>query len=196
VGSTSATAPINVASFRAVPPRMSQTLSDGVQTGQNTRWPLVAEVTARNLRPQFPNWYNNLGAEIDGPNAITVRAALESSDAQFIPLFFKGARDVVIQPGATVTADDSGFDVVKGEVFYVTVTSGQKWPHMSPQWYTGEGQTIGTSTTDLTTTAGQMLSASLSKAYGPSSVLGTLRGLSCPSSARLPTPSGPGPAKR
>lgn len=133
-------------------------LSTNTWLGATYRYRHVVQRSGTDLQLSFVNWKNNgSGIEGNGPNNITVRAAIEYPAGTFIPVFFGGKRDVVIEPGATVFCDPVGITLKAGDFVYsrtyVTVASaGQTWPtKMATIAGNGEGHNGSATPTDLTT---------------------------------------------
>lgn len=158
------------------PPKQVNSLSNGTVTGMNSVKAITPTVSLRNVQFGFSNFQNTGGTEADGLNVITVRASVQVAVGQFAPMYFNGKRDVTIDPGTTVDCDPMGIILPKGQDYYVrtfvTCASGGKFPLGYFQQRASEGQSSGTSETDLTTTAG-LTSVSFSYAYTPSTVKGT-----------------------
>lgn len=134
---------ISVASRNAP---MNQGLSDGVLTNETYKVRHIATTDLVFPRLAYPNWYLNNG-ETNGPNDITVKAAIEV-DGNIYPALFGGANTKLVAAGATEWTDAVRIFIPKGTAFYtrtnVQVTAGQKWP-LSITAYPadGEGRTAG-----------------------------------------------------
>lgn len=157
-------------------------LSNGTDTGCYSRIRHNILGDAHMVRLVYPNWWWRESAAVTdeaGPNAITVRAAIERPDGTKIPVFFNGSRDVLIQPGANAVSDPVAVDVKYDDASafiysrtYVTVTSGQKFPlnqYVITASNSQDQLDIGTSTTDKTL-SGTGASAA-AQGYGPLVVL-------------------------
>lgn len=158
-------------------------LSNGTDTGCYTRIRHNILGDAQMVRLVYSNWWWRESAAVTdeaGPNAITVRAAIERPDGTKIPVFFNGSRDVVIQPGANAVSDpvavDVKYDDASAFVYsrnYVTVTSGQKFPlnqYVVTASNAQDQMDIGTTTTDKTLTGTGASAAG--QGFGPTIVLG------------------------
>lgn len=155
-------------------------------SGLNTAGPLSAtsrvkhfvNVEAGTVRLAYGNVYNNVGVETDGPNNVTVKAAIEfSSGGYIVPVRFSGSRTVVIPPGGVVWSDPVSVDAAVGDYFYsrtlVTVGSGsERWP---VGWATltadGEGVEVSVDKVDSGTVA-----ANNTFCYGPMAISGRVSG--------------------
>jgi hypothetical protein len=107
--------------------------SAGSLTGGTTKVRHIAPAALVEVRFAFGNFYNNGGTETVGPNDITVRASIEFPATTFIPLFFSGKRDVVINPGGLVWSDWVAVSIPAATQFwsrtYVTVANNtMQWP--------------------------------------------------------------------
>jgi hypothetical protein len=150
--------------------------SNGTDTSGNYRLLHAALVGFHAPRLVYTNAINNNGSEADGANSITVRASIEYPTGTFFPVWFNGKRDVVIEPGATVTSDPVGFSAgpaILANFYtrtYVSVASaGMTWP-LGQTAATNEGGEHGTSITDKTTTG--TITATYERLYGPAAILG------------------------
>lgn len=156
-------------------------LSGGTNTGGNYKLQHIAASDAGFSSPVllYGNW-SITGTELDGSDSITVRAAIEYPSGTFTPVYFSGARDVVIAPGGFVRSDPvAGLTIPAGAALwtrtYVTVASvGQKWPYNSVSNQRNayvEGAAEGTATSDLTTTG--TIPDNIANCYSPLAILGT-----------------------
>jgi hypothetical protein len=151
--------------------------SNGTDTGGNYRQILKTLVPFHAPRFVYTNSINNNGAEADGDNAITIRAAIElPGGAGFIPVTFGGQRSVTIQPGATVQSDPVGFSssLTSSPNWYIrtnvsVASAGMTWP-LQLMAATNDQAETGTAVTDKTT-SGTIATAYL-RMYGPAAVLG------------------------
>lgn len=133
-------------------------LSDGTKQGAAYRFNYPVIRSGHSLEFTFANIYNNAGSEADGPNPITLFAAIEpSSGATPIPITPSGG--IVLQPGEfkTLTVE---MEVVAGTSIYgryqvAVATAGMKWGKGSNLWAGGDGilDTSGAPTTDVTLSA-------------------------------------------
>lgn len=115
-------------------------LSSGTaQTAYSGQWAQIG-VNAAGVRVVYANFY---GANLPGPNPITIKASIEmtptgdpiaaSTSNPLTPVYFNGSRTIVIQPGQVVISDITPVAPVKGKGLYVRTyisvdTLGQKWP--------------------------------------------------------------------
>lgn len=131
-------------------------LSNGTNTGLNSRSRHYATCDIGTVRLVYWNSYNGT----DGPDTITVRAAIERS-SQYMRAYFNGVRDAVIPAGGVVISDPIPIDIADGDFFYcrtfVSATSGDMWPiyhvpnglALSGSWSEGTSTSVGE--TDKTT---------------------------------------------
>lgn len=152
-------------------------LSNGTDTYGNYRYAHTALYDAVSPRFAFKNYYPNSTSDADGPNDITVRAAIETPSGTYYPLYFNGVRDVVIKPGQTVVSDPIGIMITSGTVFYsrtnVSVTSGGKWPTgLSTVAASLEGVVRGSGANSDLTTSGT-ITAATENGYGPCAIVGS-----------------------
>lgn len=118
---------------------------------------------SRDIRLVFGNYQaSGSAAEVAGPNAITVEAALETitPTVAFATVTFNGATSVVIQPGATVVSDPVPLDFDENASAWVrtgvTVTLGQSWPRTSMFAISGECMWESTEATSQIQASGAM----------------------------------------
>ena len=151
-------------------------LSDGTKSDLNT------QTSYRMARPtqRVALVYGNL-ADFNGaaaPNSITVRASVKVNGG-WVPVFFHGRRDAVIEPDALVTCDPIGAPLDIDQILEVrtrvSVALGEKWSHnILTDNAKGEGTIAGTAGADLTLTG----SITANRTYGvaPYTVLGDAGG--------------------
>lgn len=147
----------------------ANTLSDGTAQGQSVRLRHMATCTAHSIRLV----YGNTALGTNGPNAITVKAAVEYLAGAVVPAYFNGQRSVTIQPGGIAISDPIPFEVTDGTNFrtrqYVSVASlGEKWP-IGPRVDTSIGD--GTAATDMAD-SGTLSTGNNTFAFGPTAVIG------------------------
>lgn len=181
LSSTQRQVPVPVAT-RATPPMDNAVgLSDGTIVGGTAKYAHVAVRTCFGIQLAYSNFFSGASnTEQDGPNPITIRAAVEPFGNVIMPVTFNGARSIVIEPGCTVLSDPVGVDIIKGATFWsrthVSVTAGQKFPRSGiPVASSGEGHNYGTTLgADLTATGSASLTGQNvnSHALGPSAILG------------------------
>lgn len=177
-------APITVPR-RAVPgcltrfstPTNNDNLSNGTDTAANFRSRFVVIQSCHSPQFAFANWYCSSGNETDGLNDITVRASLETSAGLFVPLYFGGARDVVIGPGGTVWSDPVGVDLRFGDIWkmrtYVTCAAGGKWPRNVQLNGSSEGGELGSPITVADKTTSGTIAASAISGFAATAVRAT-----------------------
>jgi hypothetical protein len=166
--------PVPVVDYRARP--FFGGLSSGTDTDGNARYRHTAILTSTGPRFYFPNFYTAAGQETNGPNPITVNAAIEltgTDGTTIIPLTFAGQLAVTIPGGTGVWSDPVGVTLKRLQVFYsrthVQVAAGGKWPqNVKTVGNIGEGNVRSTSAQDLT--ASGSLGSVESQAYGPAAV--------------------------
>jgi lysophospholipase L1-like esterase len=168
-----------VAYHSGVPGNQGQT-SNGTDLGSNARLRHPTTGPVSTVALVYSNWrvQSSGVGETNGANSITVRAAVETVGGAFIPVFFNGKRDVVIEPGATVMSDPASVgNITDGYFFtrtYVLVTSGQTWPlsvTAMNAFFTGEGVANSGSPSDLTTSGS--IGTTAGRTFGPVAVLGS-----------------------
>jgi integrase len=75
---------------------------------------------------------NTVQDAANGPNAITIKAALRRSDTAMVPLTFKGQESFTLQPGCDVETDPVSCPVAAGDyvqsITYVSVAAAGLWP--------------------------------------------------------------------
>lgn len=107
-------------------------LTDGVITWGNYRaaFPIITGRKSSAVRLVYVNAY--LHEDVPVPNNITVRAAVEDQNNVIYPVFFRGQRSVVIEPGGVVISDPVALETTVGlwARTNVSVNSGEKWPLM------------------------------------------------------------------
>lgn len=164
-------------------PGIPDSVSDGVVTSgtYRLRYATVDNLPVRAVNVVFGN-YNIPDAgtpEIDGANAITIKASLEHGGVIY-PLFIGGYRSATLQPGETVVAElHPRSRVIAGEFFirvYVSVASaGMTWPwfiNPTSRAGIGEGNTEGAPGTDLTERGAGAVATASAGFYCPNAVLG------------------------
>jgi hypothetical protein len=162
-------------------PPTSTLLGNGsTDTTVNSRTRMKSPVTAQGLQFAFANYYSVAGVETAGPSSLVLRAAVETSTGEFIPLFFQGKRDVTIDPDAQlVWTDASGFDVKRNDTYWVRTFVTMGSTHTCVSTFRAGGRESGVDIgegsalngTDLTTSS-TIASSSFSFLYGPVRVRG------------------------
>ncbi len=113
--------------------------------------------------------YDNFDQNND-TNSITVRAGIEVSGTDRIPVFFNGKRDVVIDPGGMVASDPIPLRMVENNTIWtrtrVTVNNGEKIPLGILYSLNGDSEGRDTTGDDLTTT-GTIAAQFAANLYGP-----------------------------
>jgi len=152
-------------------------LSNGTDLSATCRMTHTMTASAGNLRLVFTNFYNNFGAEADGPNSIVVKASIEewNPSAMIHPVFFNGRREITVEPGACVVSDPVGIEMPKGQTFwtrtYVSVDQGDKWPlGLLTVIAHSEGVAVNLDQTDSGT-----VTPSADRGYNPASILGSVK---------------------
>ena len=157
-------------------------LSDGAATQATYRQRItVGAEDALDVGLVYANWRNPSGAgEAAGPNAITVRAAIEYPAGTMTPVFFGGRREVVMEPGAQATSDaGAGVSIPAGAQAWVrthvSAASGGKWPlGVTTVPGDGEGSNLSGGGADLTTSG--TVPTAFAYGYGPLAVTGLTAG--------------------
>ena len=107
-------------------------ITDGTTTTGLYRVTHTAPIGCHDLQLLYSNVYNNVGAESDNPNPITVTAAIEYPIGVYHPVTFNGRRSVEIGGGLTVQSDPVAARIPAGASFwsrtFVQVALGEKWP--------------------------------------------------------------------
>lgn len=145
-------------------------LSDGVLTTQTARLKSTATRDVCGIRLGFGNW----NASGDGPNTVTVKAAVETSGGVIMPVFFNGASSAILNPGGLLVSDPVGIEFADGDQFWtrtnVTVASGEKWPiGLTTENYSG-GPGEGATNSDATLSG--TISTSFTGVFSPVLILG------------------------
>lgn len=180
------------------------TSGDGAQTNTTSHarlthfTPNIGTTFISDLQLVYGNWYldysNPTVTERAGTIAITVRASVYSALlGVWVPVFFNGARDVTIEPGATVVSDPLGVDLTENTQFWtmtrveIATTAGfESWPTGRATYSTyGEGVlSTDSAAADYTTSPGSGYTVTVSGsttsavpentalAYGPLMILG------------------------
>lgn len=136
-------------------------LSNGTDTGSNSRIRQIAPFDAADIVLAFSNFYS--GENSTSIGAMTISAGIELPSGTIVPVWFPstttGAPSRTLTMGTTtapiVYAMPAGIELAKGDVWWirtrVTVTSGQKWfATLNAHVGDGEGFETGTATTDKT----------------------------------------------
>ena len=165
---------------------MPDGISDGIQTSGTYRWQHSSPLNSRisNIQLVFINWYQNATNEVDGAQNITVKAALDDNSAVY-PVYFKGARSVVIEPGGMAISDPMGVDIAAATLFYTRTFvsvggAGQTWPLTAAGGTLSgfnEGNTAGAPGTDLTNVGSGAVTTVTAGGYGPVAILGNQENL-------------------
>lgn len=150
-------------------------VSNGTDTSTTYRTHHTVIQTCNPIQFVYHNSFNNAGSEADGANNITVRAGVEAPAGTRNPVFFNGARSVVIEPGAYVVSDPFGFPFNKGDTILATtnvsVTAGQTWrlPITNTLSALSEGNNANGGDA---TVSGSIPNTSGVDMYGPAMILG------------------------
>jgi lysophospholipase L1-like esterase len=144
-------------------------LSNGTDLSQSSRRVYKATFTGHSLRLV----YGNHLYETSGTNGITVKAAIEDSSNNIYPVYFNGSRTRVIDAGGIVTSDPVGFEVTKGDTFYIrtqiSVDSGNTFPKVGQATVSGDRYETDVDKVD----SGTMASTSIAYIVAPDAVIGT-----------------------
>lgn len=117
---------------------------------------------SRDIQLVFTNFQSTgSAAEVVGPNAITVEAALETiSPSAFVTVTFNGATSVSIPAGGTVVSDPVPLTFAANAQAWlrtgVVVTVGQSWPRTSMFAISGEAMYESTEATSQVQATGAM----------------------------------------
>lgn len=148
------------------------TVSNGTDTGTNTRAPYVAPVELTEIEVAFGNLSIGSNGEVPGQpaNTITVMAALEYPASSYTPIFFQGRRAVTLDAMAQVWSDPIAIRVPAGATYYIrtymTVTG--TWYQ---QGYTDGGTVVGSQgTSEVDQTLSGTISGTPSRPYIPQGV--------------------------
>jgi len=145
---------------RVYPPYFNPgSLSDGTKQGVAWRSKYPVMNSGHSLKISYSNFQNTSSkGEDDGPNAVTLYAAIESASGA-VPIPITPVGGVLIQPGETKTFD-VGMSVKAGDILWVrtqlsVATLGQKWSYGNPLIWPGEGvlDTSASPTVDITKSA-------------------------------------------
>lgn len=172
--------PVPIADRSAPQPAGTFNLSDGVVAAGTAKLRHTAIATCHGIVLAFSNWYNANGVEADGPQDVTLRAAVEPAATRVLPVYFGGMRTVVIPPGGTVYSDPVGVNLVKGQQFFTrtylsVAAAATKFPQGG---YTtvsgnGEGFNYAAAGADLTAAGAANVPTANGRVFGPSAILGT-----------------------
>jgi hypothetical protein len=152
-------------------------LSDGTKQSRAWRFKYPVLVTGHTVQLTYSNTYNNGGPEVDGPNPITVYAAVEQQGASGNVIPATPVGGITLQPGEQRTLDVP-MEVTAGSDLWVRTqvsvgTLGQKWgggPHI---YWAGEGyvDTSAAPTTDVTvSTAVASFTLVSELSFGPATI--------------------------
>ena len=136
----------------------NQGSSPGTETSATFEYKHVAGCDSHDISFVYANWRTDIGAgDVDGANDITIKAALKVTNLEgvtlYFPVYFNGARSIVIKPGGTIESDPIAINLKKGDVFssltYVSVGSlGETWPvGLTVYGENGDGKANGADTT-------------------------------------------------
>ena len=121
-----------VANRTWIGPLSAGEITDGTTTTGLYRVTHTAPIACHDLQTLYSNVYNNIGAETDNPNSITVTAAIEYPIGVYHPATFNGRRSVEIAGGLTVQSDPVAVRIPAGASFwtrtFVQVALGEVWP--------------------------------------------------------------------
>lgn len=143
-------------------------LSDGVSTGITSQLEHTFEVACTDVRATFINSYNNNGTPANGPDPITVKAAMRRGGLN-IPWYLSGQRSKTIDSGGLTISDSLGMSFSRGDVAYshtyVSVASGHKYPLGLLTRGGAEGVVAGDSVDGS-------VAGTVTKSYGPALITG------------------------
>lgn len=156
-------------------------LGDATHQSATSRVLCRAPGSGRITRLAFQNWRMSPAGEVNGANAITVKASIEIAGVTY-PLSFSGSRSITIASGDTVYSDDTSIYVPVGTVYYIrtyvsVATLGMTWPiGRACSNANGEGSNYNASVgagTDVVDTAGALAGTGTSGyVYSASGVFG------------------------
>lgn len=156
-------------------------LSNGTNNSVNTRsfhYNLSGQ-DLTNIQLVYSGWQldGSSGAEMDGLNAVGIRAAIEYPQGVYTPVYFSGVRDASVPADGNIVSDSAEINIPAGEKFYIrsfaSVAAGEKWPrnyNASLLSSKGEAATEGVDLSDLTTSG---TISGTSRGFGPSGILST-----------------------
>jgi hypothetical protein len=162
------------------PPTNTLLGNGSTDTTVNSRTRMKSPVTAQGSAVRVRELLLSRWCRDRRPVSLVLRAAIETSTGEFIPMFFAGKRDVTIDPDAAlVWSDPTGFDVKRNDIYWVRtfVTMGSTHTCVSTFRAGGRegGVDIGEGSalngTDLTTSS-TIAASSFSFLYGPVRVRG------------------------
>lgn len=143
-------------------------LSDGISTGITSQLEHIFDVSCTDVRTTYINSYNNNGTPANGPDPITVKAAMRRNGVN-LPIYLDGNRSKVIDSGGLAISDPMGMSFTKGDVAYshtgVFVSAGQKYPLGLLTRNGVEGVVAGDSVDGA-------VAGSITKSYGPALITG------------------------
>lgn len=161
----------------------STSLSDGTinQATYRNQHVIAGTSAVGNLVVCYPNYYWSASGKVNGPNDITVTAAIEWNSVSW-PLWFAGARTITIPPGAERCAQPLAITPPAGATVYdrVYVTNAGtvlgKWPEgRAARSGFGDGNNYNSAATDVTGGTGTIsggLTGVAAYQYGPVSLTG------------------------
>jgi lysophospholipase L1-like esterase len=144
----------------------------------DTRTHIVVPATCSMLTMPFANISHQVNAgERDGPNNITVKAALEIG-ATHIPLTFNGARNAVIEPGGVIWSDPIAVEPSPAASLFlrtrVTCAAAALIP-LGRYVVTGDGSGVVIDGADQCYATGALSGAIAAYTYSPACVVGQVR---------------------
>ena len=167
---------LGVANRTWICPLSNGGITDGTTTTGLYRVYHTAPIACHDLQILYANVWNNLGLETDGPNPITVTAAIEYPIGLYHPVTFNGRRSVEIAGGLTVKSDPVAVRIPASASFwtrtFVQVALGEKWPlgkfTVSPDL----SMIGGPSLTDFTLTDNSQIDSTYRLFYAPAAIVG------------------------
>lgn len=156
------------------PPRSSG--ANAQASGITYRQPHVAVGPITDLRVVLAHWHQNSnnGPETVPSNDAYFKASIEYGSATY-PLFFRGAKQVTLEGGATVTSDPLALVIPAGATYYVRVWANT--PTTSGDVLCNAGSLNGNILSGLTGSYGNGDTAASTGALGTTSNTATLPGL-------------------
>lgn len=96
-------------------------LSNGTDSTQNSRFEFTTTCDCTDIRLVFPGWYFNTANSTDTamPNSILIHVGLEYPASSYCVVTAAMQKDILIQPGTSVTTDPVAIFMPKGTRFWV-----------------------------------------------------------------------------
>lgn len=141
---------------------------NGTLAGSTYKSKYIVRGLFKDLQVVYANFTNPWGDVNDKVNAvpITIKASI-TINGVVIPLFFNGARTVVLQPGCTIMSDPCGISVPANTLFYTnTYMSVPVDTNKAPAGYLTMASIAGDATDTGIVSGGQ------TQGYGPLTIIG------------------------